>query len=61
MLRISQSVIYYNKIRSVEDTVKKIQEVTSKDIMDMSNEIFESGALRRVVLSPKNLLLQKAF
>jgi predicted Zn-dependent peptidase len=60
MLRLAQSIIYYNKIRSVDETVKKIQEVNSKDILNIANEIFENGALRRVILSPKNLFLQKA-
>ncbi|MEW6702651.1 MAG: insulinase family protein, partial [Bacteroidota bacterium] len=65
MLRIAQAMIYFNKIRSVEETVRHIQAVTTKDILEISNEIFdpsnklENGALTRVILSPKNLLLQK--
>lgn len=59
MLRIAQSMIYFNKIKSVNETVKNIQAVTSKDIQEISNEIFENGMLTRVILSPKNLLLQK--
>jgi predicted Zn-dependent peptidase len=65
MLRIAQSVIYFNKIKSVEETVKHIQLVTAKDIREMSNELFEStnkfenGGLTRVILSSKNILRQK--
>jgi predicted Zn-dependent peptidase len=65
MLRIAQSVIYFNKIKSVEETVKHIQAVTAGDIRDISNELFESsnkfenGGLTRVILSSKNLLLKK--
>jgi len=59
MLRIAQSMIYFNKIKTIEKTVKHIQAVTSKDIRDLSNEIFENGTLTRVILSSKNLLLQK--
>jgi predicted Zn-dependent peptidase len=65
MLRIAQSVIYFNKIKSVEETVKHIQSVTANDIRDMSNELFEStnkfenGGLTRVILSSKNILRQK--
>ncbi|MCX6168720.1 MAG: pitrilysin family protein [Ignavibacteriales bacterium] len=65
MLRIAQSVIYFNKIKSVEETVKHIQSVTAKDIQEMSNELFyssnkfENGGLTRVILSSKNLLLKK--
>jgi len=59
MLRIAQSMIYFNKIKSVEETVKHIQAVTPKDIRDLSNEIFENGTLTRVILSSKNPLLHK--
>jgi predicted Zn-dependent peptidase len=60
MLRIAQSVIYFDKIRSIEDTVKQIQKVTVNEIRDISNELFEEGKLSRVILSSKNLLNLKA-
>ncbi|MEW6194469.1 MAG: pitrilysin family protein [Bacteroidota bacterium] len=75
MLRIAQSMIYYNKIRTVEDTVRKIQSVTREEIREFADELFSTGgklifpdqtekfgnsALTRVILSPKNLLLQLA-
>ena len=65
MLRIAQSVIYFNKIKSVDETVEHIQSVTAKDIQEMSNELFyssnkfENGGLTRVILSSKNLFLKK--
>ncbi|MCX6174405.1 MAG: pitrilysin family protein [Ignavibacteriales bacterium] len=59
MLRIAQSMIYFNKIKTIEETVKYIQAVTAKDIRDLSNEIFENGTLTRVILSSKNPLLHK--
>lgn len=59
MLRIAQSVIYFNKVKSVEETIRKINSVTSEQIRDLSNEIFENGTMTRIILSPKNLLLQR--
>ena len=59
MLRIAQSMIYFNKIKTIEETVKHIQAVSSKDIRDLCNEIFENGTLTRVILSSKNPLLHK--
>ena len=56
MLRIAQSIIYFDKIRSIEDTVKHIQKVTVNEIRDISNELFEDGNYSRVILSSKNLL-----
>lgn len=64
MLRIAQSMIYFNKIKSVEETIRKIHAVSSGDIRELSNEVFDTsnkfgnGILTRVILSPKNLLLQ---
>lgn len=60
MLRIAQSVIYFNKIKPVEETVKRIKAVTSEEILELANEIFEDNTLTRVILSPKNLLLERA-
>jgi predicted Zn-dependent peptidase len=71
MLRIAQSIIYFNKIRSVDDTVKHIKAVTAEQILEIANEIFdpsnkscgsgkfENTGLTRVILSPKNLLVRK--
>lgn len=59
MLRIAQSMIYFNKIKSLEETVKNIQAVTPEEIRKLANEIFKNGTLTKVILSPKNLLLQK--
>lgn len=60
MQRIAQSVIYFGKIKSVEETIKKIKAVTVKDILELANELFDENSLTRVVLSSKNLLLEKA-
>jgi predicted Zn-dependent peptidase len=71
MLRIAQSMIYFNKIKSVDDTVKHIKAVTADQVLEIANEIFDSsnntsktdkfenGSLTRVILSPKNLLIRK--
>ncbi len=64
MLRIAQSMIYFNKIKTVEETIRRIHAVSPDDIRELSNEIFdtsikfENSTLTRVILSPKNLLLQ---
>ncbi len=60
MLNIAQSMIYFNKIRSVENTVKKIREVSADEIRGLSNELFEAGTLTKIVLSPKNIFMYKA-
>lgn len=60
MLNIAQSMIYFNKIRSNENTIKKIREVSATEIRELANELFEAGALTKIVLSPKNIFMYKA-
>ena len=49
-------MIYFNKIKTIEETVKHIQTVSSKDIRDLSNEIFENGALNK-----SNFIFEKSI
>ncbi len=60
MHRIAQSVIYFGKIKSIEETINKIKAVTSDEILELSNELFDNESLVRVVLSSKNYLIEKA-
>ncbi|MEW6004157.1 MAG: pitrilysin family protein [Stygiobacter sp.] len=65
MNRIANQILYYDKIIHINDTIKKIKSVTKEEILELSNEIFNSndianGSLTRVILSSKNFLLDKA-
>jgi predicted Zn-dependent peptidase len=64
MIRMAHQMIYFNKIIPVEETVRKIHAVTSKEIRDLSNQLlgtknsFNNGLIK-VILSSKNFLLHK--
>lgn len=60
MLRIAQSVIYFDKVKSLDETIRHIKAVTPEQIREISNEIFADGTLTRVILSQKNFMLQNA-
>jgi len=66
MNRIAHQMLYYGKIIPIENTIKKIKSVTKEEILELSNELFNStknvanGTLTRVILSSKNFLLDKA-
>ncbi len=72
MLRIAQSMIYFGKIKSIEETVKHIKAVSADQVLEMVNELFDTSnksaaadkfaneRLTRVILSPKNLLIREA-
>jgi predicted Zn-dependent peptidase len=60
MIRNAQSVIYYNRIKLVEETIKEIESVTSKDILELSNQFLDYNNYKKVVISSKNLLLKNS-
>ena len=60
MMRIAQSMIYFNKIKKVEDTVKEIEKVTPEKIREVANQVLDEKMLNRVIISSKNLLLHSA-
>lgn len=57
MMRNAQSLIYDNKVKTVEETVKEIESVTREDILELSNQFFDYDRYNKVVISSKNLLL----
>lgn len=62
MIRMAHQMMYFKKLIPIEQTVKKIQNVTREDILELSNELFDkvnvaNGSLTRVILSSKNYLL----
>ncbi|MAT57956.1 MAG: peptidase M16 [Ignavibacteriae bacterium] len=60
MLRIAQSYIYFNKIKSVEETIEEINSVTKEKILELSNELFDESKFSKSIISSKNLLLHSA-
>lgn len=60
MVRLAQSMIYFNRIKTIDETIKIIRNTSRETILELANEIFEENSLKRVILSSKNLLLHKA-
>lgn len=54
MIRIANSMLYFNKIINVEDYLKSIDAVTSEDLIKTANEILNEEKLVKVIL--KNTL-----
>ena len=52
MERMIQQHVRYGKIVSIDESLKKIEAVTSKDIQDLSNELFEESAYHTLLLKP---------
>ncbi|MCF8242958.1 MAG: insulinase family protein [Melioribacteraceae bacterium] len=60
MLRVAHSIIYYGRIKTLDETLKEINSVTKEDIIKLSNKILDDKVLNRVVISSKNHLLHSA-
>lgn len=50
MIRIANSMLYFNKVKSVDEYLKNIEAVTSDEILETSNELFNEEKLIKVIL-----------
>jgi len=49
MLSLGKSLLVFNRIESMEETCKKIDGITSSDLLDAANEIFDPGKLSMLI------------
>jgi predicted Zn-dependent peptidase len=56
MMRMGQSLLYFNKIKSVEESLLEIDSVTKEDILSYSQKLFDPQNVSSVLLSSKNFL-----
>jgi len=49
MLSLGKSLLVFDRIESMEDTCKKIDEITSSELLDAANEIFDPGKLSTLI------------
>ena len=49
MLSIGKSLLVFNKIDSIEDVCEKIDKVTSSEIIEIANEIFDKKKLSTLI------------
>ncbi len=50
--RMAQQHLRYGKIISIDESLKKVEAVSGKDIQDLANEIFEESAFHSLLLKP---------
>ena len=50
MMRIANSMLYYDKIFSVEDYLAKIDRITTEDIQKTANDLLDDSKLIKVIL-----------
>jgi len=50
MMRIANSILYYDKVFSVEDYLAKIEKITVEDVQRTANELLKESKLIKVIL-----------
>ena len=56
MMRMGHSLLYFDKIKTVEDSMAEIDSVTQEDILSHSQKLFAADNVSSVLLSSKNLI-----
>lgn len=57
MIRIAQSELYFNKVKTINDIIKEIDLVTSSDVSNAANEFLNPQMLFRLYIKPTTLEL----
>ena len=60
MFRMANSELYYNRFVTIDEITKMIDSVTSKEIIEIANEILEENYLTKIIISPSDLVLKTA-
>lgn len=60
MIRMTQSELYYNRIRTTDEVIKKIDQLTREDILGIANEVLCEDTFIKVIIKSKDTLLKSA-
>jgi hypothetical protein len=55
MLMLGKSLLVHDRIESFDDVVKKIRSVSSNELFEIANEIFDENKLSFLYFVPKDL------
>jgi predicted Zn-dependent peptidase len=53
MLSIGKSLMLYDRIDDIEEINEKIQQITSSDLLEVANEVFDPAAISMLMYRPK--------
>ena len=60
MIRMAQSELYHNKIKSTDEVLNKIESVSVNDIIETANDLLDEDTLFKIIIKSKNALLKTA-
>ena len=50
MMRIANSILYYNRVIPIEEYLNKIEKITAEDVQKTANELLNESKLVKVIL-----------
>ncbi|MCH9028198.1 MAG: insulinase family protein [Bacteroidetes bacterium] len=59
MMRIASSMLYFNRVISVEEFLKNIDSITAEDLLKTANELFAEDKLIKVILKSNENKMHK--
>ncbi len=60
MIRMAQSELYFNRIRSTDEVIKNIDAVTRENILEAANELLDENYFLKLIIRSKNKLIKSA-
>jgi predicted Zn-dependent peptidase len=54
MIRMANSMLYFGRVLTIEEFLKKIDNVTAEDLIGIANELLDSNKLIKVILKSSN-------
>jgi predicted Zn-dependent peptidase len=60
MIRMAQSELYYNRIKSTEEIINRIENVTAEQVIETANDLLNENSLFKIIIKSKNALLMTA-
>jgi predicted Zn-dependent peptidase len=54
MIRIANSMLYFNKVITVDELVERIDSVTSEQLLQLSSQLLKEDELARLIIRAKN-------
>ena len=52
MMRIGNSMLYYNKLKSVEDSIREVEAVTREDVLNEANRLLNLNKSHAILIGP---------
>ena len=60
MMRMAQSELYFDRIKSIDEAIKEIDAVKRENILDAANELLNEKSFIKLIIKSKNTLLKSA-